>query len=285
MLTPSAAPAETSSSFEISLGTAVLGVWIAGALISLAICTLAQLRFHHAVTAQARRPSKDELGALFAVTAGTRLLAARDFRFTDQLSSPTATGLFRPLILLPVSFLEAYDDDERRVMVLHEAEHLRARHLAHRLAARLIRALMWFHPLAWIGERSFIVDQELACDSAVLVRNASIRPRTYAETLLKTASRIVAPRRLVSPQGALGAPLITIKQLKERTAMLERHVTSAKTRVAGAAAVVLLAGAAVLAGLTGSIAATDREPADPEDVAEAARAVAEAQAVLREREA
>ncbi|MGD2134059.1 MAG: hypothetical protein PVI23_14790, partial [Maricaulaceae bacterium] len=47
----------------------------------------------------------------------------------------------------------------------------------------------------------------------------------------------------------------------------------------------LLAGAAVLAGLTGSIAATDREPADPEDVAEAARAVAEAQAVLREREA
>jgi len=49
----------------------------------------------------------------------------------------------------------------------------------------VLRALLWFHPLVYAAARCLRMDQELACDAAVVEARPQCR-RTYAETLLKS---------------------------------------------------------------------------------------------------
>jgi beta-lactamase regulating signal transducer with metallopeptidase domain len=261
-LAPSDASSGSVSEFSVPSipSAAVLAAWLVGAAGVLVLHFSAQWRFGRIVVARARRPTGEERVVLAAAAIGTGLAPDRRFRISDQVESPVACGLHRPTVVLPEGFLAAYGRDERRVMVLHEAEHVRARHLWHRAAATLVRGVFWFHPLAWLGERAFIADQELACDQGVLGRDASIRPRTYAATLLKIARRI-ADR--AQPVPAAGAPLVAVNRLKERTVMLERHASLAGARCAGLLALAVVAGASVAIGLSGSVAADAREAEAP----------------------
>jgi TonB family protein len=86
----------------------------------------------------------------------------------------------------------------------------------------------------------------MACDQAVLGRDAAIRPQIYAETLLKAAGDIAggAPRPPV-----VSTPLIATNHLKGRTAMLTRHASLRDTRASGLTMLGAVASAAVLAGL------------------------------------
>lgn len=260
---PGAAPADPGPPPALESGAApmlnarlasaaVVVVWLTGIALVLAAHAHAQWRLHRTVIARARRPDAEQAAALAMAACGASLDPARDFRFTDRAASPAACGLLRPVVLLPADFLARYAPEERRVMVLHEAEHVRASHLRHRLLARLLCGIFWFHPFAWLGERSFVVDQELACDQAALARDSSIRPRTYAETLLKIARRI-AERGLPRPHAS--ASLATAKELKERTTMLERHASLGPTRAAGSLALSVVAAVSVLTGLSACVAA------------------------------
>lgn len=234
----------------------LLPVWLLGALGFLAAHVAAQLRFERAVVGRARAPEGRELVEIERAAAGAGLDPARDFRISAAIEGPVACGVVRPVVLLPEAFFDDFSTDERRVMVLHEAEHLRAGHIAHRLAARLIRDLFWFHPLAWLAERAFIADQELACDQAALRRDVAIRPRTYAQTLLKAAQRIARPSG--APAGSV--PLIAAQDLRQRADMLGRHAAIGRTSGAGALVLGALAAAAVLTGLALRSGA-DRAPA------------------------
>jgi TonB family protein len=231
----------------ISFAAVAVFVWLAVAAALLLHSWRAQRRFERAVVAPARAPNAAEATTLTDAAAGTGLDAARDFRFTGALDGPLACGLARPVVLLPEEFVARYAAHERRVMVLHEAEHISGRHLQHRAAAAALRCLFWFHPLAWLGERAFLADQEMACDQAVLGSDAAIGPKTYAATLLKAAGDIArgAPR-----PPAASTPLIAINHLKGRTAMLTRHASLKGTRASGLAMLGAVASAAVLAGLS-----------------------------------
>ncbi len=237
----------------------VLAIWLAGAAAFLFCAWRAQRRFARGVIAAARIPDAAEADALARAAAGTALDPRRDFRFTGALDGPLASGLARPVVLLPEDFLTRYGADERRVMTLHEAEHVRARHLQHRAAAAVLRSLFWFHPLAWLGERAFVADQEQACDRAVLGRDAAIGPQLYARTLLKAAEDMTGGGRRMP---AASTPLIAINHLKGRTAMLTNHACLKETRAAGLSMIGAVAAAALLTGLAAVAPANAQDAGD-----------------------
>jgi beta-lactamase regulating signal transducer with metallopeptidase domain len=248
----------------LPLASLALSAWLVGLIVILAAHLGAQWRFDRAVVAVARRPETHELEALAAAAARTTLVPDRDFRLTDRVAGPLACGLFRPLVLLPEDFLARYSEEERRIMALHEAEHVRAGHIAHRLLARALRGVFWFHPLAWLAERAFAADQELACDQGALALDPTIRPRTYAAALLKAAEAAAeAPR---APSACI--PLVGLAHLKERTVMLARHASIGRTRLAGALVMSAVAALAATAGLTSCGTAPDAKPARGVAVAE-----------------
>ncbi len=132
------------------------------------------------------------LPGLVAWAAGVALvitgLAHAQARFNRLAArgqaGPAVVGVIAPRVLMPADD-GTYSAEERALIRAHEREHVaRCDPRAGALAAAL-QALCWFNPLVHLGAHLMRLDQELACDAAVLRR----RPRDralYARTLLKT---------------------------------------------------------------------------------------------------
>jgi TonB family protein len=149
-------------------------------------------------------------------------------------------ALPRSRVLLPPDFATGFADRETRALVLaHELAHLRRLDAWWTLAMALAAALLWFHPLVWLARSRFRLDQELACDAAV-VRAAPGGTSRYAQALLDSAAVRPAPAMI---------SWLTEPQLKERIVMLAKSSPSAFRRRVGAASVaLLLASGAYVAG-------------------------------------
>lgn len=186
---------------------ALLGLWIAGAVAAAALLLGRQLRF---------------IGAVRRHEAG-----------------PAVVGAFRPRIVTPGDFETRFAPEERTVILAHEDAHLRAGDARTNAVAAAALCACWFNPLVHLAVHLMRLDQELACDAAVLGRFPQAR-RLYAEVLLKTQ---LATQPL--PFGCHWPPAAE-HPLKERIVMLKSPLPTPIRSVAGIAVVALLstAGAA-----------------------------------------
>jgi beta-lactamase regulating signal transducer with metallopeptidase domain len=129
----------------------LLGVWLAGALIAFTLVIVAQRRFE--ALARAGR------------------------------AGPSLIGVFTPRIVMPPDD-GSYTAEERDLIRAHERTHIHRRDPAWRALCAALQCLFWFNPLIHVAAVAMRLDQELACDAAVL------RPRqgakaVYARALLK----------------------------------------------------------------------------------------------------
>ena len=107
-------------------------------------------------------------------------------------------------IVVPVGLWSELSSDERIAVLHHELSHLRRGDLWKSLAARLILALHWFNPLAWISARRFDESAEWACD-ALMASEQPARVTQLANALLAaTTARDGSPILALS---ATGGPL------------------------------------------------------------------------------
>ena len=178
---------------------------------------------------------------LAGVLATAALFVLRQRRLPADLG-PAVIGLLRPRILLPADFARRYSAEERALVLAHEQEHLRRRDLPVQAAFAALRCLFWFNPLAHLAAACLRVDQELACDAAVLARHPGAR-RRYGEALLKT--------ELAGFGIPVGCPWLSGHPLKERLAMLKRPLPAPRRRRTGLGLVALLAAATSLAAWAG----------------------------------
>lgn len=99
---------------------------------------------------------------------------------------PAVMGVFRSLIVVPAWVLQL-EERVRRLVFLHEEEHLRAGD--HRLlhAAAIPLMVMPWNPALWWIYRRLRLAVELDCDRRVLRRGAD--PRSYGQLLLEVGRR------------------------------------------------------------------------------------------------
>lgn len=100
---------------------------------------------------------------------------------------PMTWGSLRPRLLLPAIW-EEWPAEELDAVLVHEVAHVARWDYLHLLLARLMRALYWPVPFAWIAVNRLVREQERACDDRVLL--AGNRPSAYAEQLLSLAERL-----------------------------------------------------------------------------------------------
>ena len=84
----------------------------------------------------------------------------------DYISGPFVLGIVRPDIYYP----SGLTGQEKEYVLKHERMHLKRKDHIWKLAAFLILAIYWFHPLCWISYILFCRDIEYACDEMVTVR-------------------------------------------------------------------------------------------------------------------
>lgn len=106
-----------------------------------------------------------------------------DIRFTHETRVPFSTrGLFRHYIVLPTDLLAQQNDV--RIAVSHEVQHVRQHDLAWEIALELIRPFFFWNPAFSFCKRDVERLRELACDQHVLARKTH-PVRDYCECLLR----------------------------------------------------------------------------------------------------
>jgi beta-lactamase regulating signal transducer with metallopeptidase domain len=151
---------------------------------------------------------------------------------------PMTWGLVKPVVVLPPAALE-WSDDERRIVLMHELTHVRAADWIFALAARVMCAVLWFHPGVWWIARALREDCELACDDRVIA--SGVRRSDYAELLVSAADA----RRMIEPRVALA--LARRSGLRARLAAVldAKHDTRPLARGWAVVAMVITFGVAV----------------------------------------
>lgn len=215
----------------------LLGGWIAGAVLMAGLLARRQAAF------------VGSLGRLERVSG-------RLFRAERAGVGPAVVGVIRPRIIAPADFETLYAPDERGLILAHETAHLAAGDAAVNALVCAAQCAAWFNPLAHVAAKLLRVDQELACDAAVIAAHPAER-RTYAELLLKT--------QLFTQPLPLGChwPAGAEHPLKERIAMLKSPLPAPARRAIGAAAIAVLS-------LAGAAAAWAAQPGAPGEATHAA---------------
>lgn len=184
-------------------------LWAAGAIAFLAIQLARHWLFLHRALRAGRPYSAEGIDC--------------DVVITPTVDGPAATGLVHRLILLPADFETRFTPEQQRVALLHECIHHRRGDLWASAAALLGAAALWFNPLTYVALGAFRRDMESACDSSVLATPGACDPRSYGETILRSAARPI-PRSLCA--------LTSLDELKGRLTMLNNDKGSMR-QIAG----------------------------------------------------
>jgi beta-lactamase regulating signal transducer with metallopeptidase domain len=145
---------------------------------------------HATVIANFAPPAPGLLLALWAVgiSAAVVLLWRAQARFQrlarDGRAGPAVVGFIAPRIIMPADD-GRYTPEERALVRAHEREHIARRDPQARAWMAALQCLAWFNPLSHVAAHLARLDQELACDAAVLRRHSRQRA-PYARALLKT---------------------------------------------------------------------------------------------------
>lgn len=213
----------------------VIAVWSIGALVMLSRIVHQQL----ALRCWARRFSLADAGSVVGVTSldeeaadlGPRVALVRG----DAGAMPVCWGIVRPRIMLPADAVE-WTRELRRVVLRHEVAHIEQRDALSDLLGRVVVALLWFHPAAWLVFAQIRIEREQACDERVI--DSGIDPVSYGQQLLALARRL-------RPADAAVAAIADRRDVETRiTALLRadgrRHAVGAGAAAAAAIALVAL---------------------------------------------
>ena len=154
-----AAPAASANPLQIWMHLAGL-VWAVGVLTLLLAALVSVWKLRRRVRAS------------IELTKGVRLCNAID--------TPFLLGLFRPTVYLPSQLPQ----QERDVVLAHEAAHKTHGDCVWKLLGYVIVCVYWFYPPAWLGYALFCRDLELACDERVVKAFSLEEKKRYASVLL-----------------------------------------------------------------------------------------------------
>jgi hypothetical protein len=128
-------------------------------------------------------------GKLFGLQSPPKLLASAGD------GSPMLIGVLHPAIVIPAKTLGRLSASEQTMVLGHELAHVRRGDLRWRFAARIVRAVFFFHPLVWLIERRLNLLQEIAADQLAIAHQKH-DPAGYGKLLVGVVEKF-GPSRLI----------------------------------------------------------------------------------------
>jgi beta-lactamase regulating signal transducer with metallopeptidase domain len=141
------------------------------------------------------------------------LRAMPQVRLSAEIGGPQVSGVWHPTVLMP-SGVMSLTDDERTMALCHELVHIRRRDLLMGWMPALAERLFFFHPLARLAAREYLLAREAACDAAV-VQALAVAPGDYGQMLVRLG--LSAPQ----PVAAAGGAAPSRASLRRRLEMLQ----------------------------------------------------------------
>ena len=145
------------------LGLLFLIVWFSGSLISLFGLVVSAIRTIR-ILKQASPSGVELMGEQLSERVGGKKVKLLS---SQAVQTPFCWQIHEPVIVMPQGAF-ALSNQELKMIIWHEVEHLQAGHPLQLFLQRLVEALFWFHPLIWWSSRQAIRSREFYCDSRVI---------------------------------------------------------------------------------------------------------------------
>jgi len=217
--------------------------YAAGAAFLLSLVNVGRIRLGRWV--RKGRPMTDARVVEVFEAARGRFRISRGFAVveSEHAHAPMTIGTLHPAIVLPVGLAEKLSDSELEAVAIHELAHVKRKDALLLTLLSFVRAVLFFHPLVWLGCRQASVLAESACDDAVL--DATGEPLPYAKMLARLAEGL--PRRMLSTELAAGIVLSKSAFLRRVTAILSDRRDRIRKLSRWALAATVLAGVVSIA--------------------------------------
>jgi beta-lactamase regulating signal transducer with metallopeptidase domain/biopolymer transport protein ExbD len=164
---------------RLSIGGFLLAAWVLSAFFWLVLSLVATIRLRCLLrSAEAISPSIAMPGA----EAGLVVYKS------DRISVPLTAGLFSRRIYVP-SRWDCWTEACRCTVIQHELAHVGRRDGIFLVLQILVRAIYFFHPLAWLICRRLTEYREMACDDRSVAK-AAVSPVEYSRRLVEIAESI-----------------------------------------------------------------------------------------------
>ena len=113
-----------------------------------------------------------------------------------EVSGPVAAGLWRPVLLLPATFMQDYSRSEFLAAIAHECAHMKRDDFRTNVFYEIAGLFTAFHPLTWFIKSQIAQTREMVCDRMAAEQLPD--RRAYALSLLQLASKMQASTSIVS---------------------------------------------------------------------------------------
>ncbi len=250
------------------LGAVVPLAWIAGGLMVVARTVVLQWLFSRRVR-RAPECQDARLSTLWTTCrAEVGLRRAVPLIVCDAVRQPGVMGLLRPRVLLP-SDIVGLDDDQLRMIMLHELAHIKRFDIATNWLLVCVQAIHWWNPIYWFVANRFCAYREQACDAFVLGEMQGLSHRTYRELILELAGRqTVDGWRVSLPVSLLGFLPVYFRKRALRERLHSLQFTRAKPRSVRTLAALTIFLVMAACGLTSATPPREAAPQAPAIVIE-----------------
>ena len=119
----------------------------------------------------------DRLKARLGLSEGIRLLVS------GIAETPMVLGWIRPVVMIPTAAFSTLTDDELKLVLLHELNHIRRMDHLINLLQGTAECLLFFHPVTWWLSNQIRNERELCCDDLTI--QTMNQPRIFARALFK----------------------------------------------------------------------------------------------------
>jgi beta-lactamase regulating signal transducer with metallopeptidase domain len=242
--TPTAAAGSRDLVPAVSSAIDAVVPWLAGlhAVGALSVCALAfgaarRLRRWRRGGQPACDPLAGRAGSLarrLGVERAPRLILSPD------APAPFASGVIRPVIILPQALPVTLTPSEMDAVLAHELLHHRHRHPAWNVVRVFACAIWWWHPAVWLVARALRAAQEEACDDGVIAARV-VDAASYCDALIAAAIQ-PAPRGLCAFGDRLHPMARRLRRLLDAPRSAQGRPNRAASVLVGGIALLVLPG-------------------------------------------
>ncbi|MHC5537727.1 M56 family metallopeptidase [Singulisphaera rosea] len=165
---------------------------------------------------------------------------------TSDMGVPAVIGAWSPTILLPETIAGSTSARTIDAILLHELAHVRRGDYGWNLTLRILQAIYWPNPLAWILGKIVAGVREQACDDLCIYYMGG--PSDYRATLLDVAQSLV--RR---PGPALGMAMTRSSKLDRRLTHIAESRGTARCLLRGPGRFAIALALVLATGTLGSV--------------------------------
>lgn len=131
---------------------------------------------------------------------------------SERVRDAMAVGFFRPVVLLPLSWLTQLPPEVLRSVIAHELAHIRRWDQWVNLLQRVVETILFYHPAVWWISHRTRVEREFRCDElALAVSGGAVQ---YAEALERVARFRMFEREPLLANSMGGTRMALLKRVK-----------------------------------------------------------------------